>query len=361
MSLINDVTSYFNHKGSPLFVCSLDADGAFDGIPHPILLKKTDIIPDHSWKLLHNWYCNITVKVKWNKIGDSTNVCKATRQGGLTSCFMFNLFYKDMIDDLECQIGGCSIDNMSFNVVCLQRLIHCADNYVTNHGLKFNPEKSKCMIAGKNPFMSIPEWFIGNKSLELCDNLEYLGGFIGNGCNNVHVNVRIRQCRKAFYALQSVHVFNSTCRSVLIYGCDTMFLSKVNRTELDKCQSKLIKCIVSLNPRHRSKPLLQALNVHNISKSVDFNTISLLHNIFRNSSGASKFYTWLLNEHLHCPKLLTSRVKQICQDHDYNFLKACISEDYHNEIKCKMFSKVKNGDNGTVDSIRHLLKCRLYD
>ena len=90
-----------------------------------------------------------------------------------------------MIDDLECQIGGCSIDNMSFNVVCypddlllvsttvsgLQRLIHCADNYVTNHGLKFNPEKPKCMIAGKNPFMSIAEWFIGNKSLELCDNL----------------------------------------------------------------------------------------------------------------------------------------------------------------------------------------------
>ena len=72
-----------------LFVCSLDADGAYDGIPHPILLKKAiDIIPDHNWKLLHNWYCNITVKVKWNKIGDSINVCKGTRQGGLTSCLI---------------------------------------------------------------------------------------------------------------------------------------------------------------------------------------------------------------------------------------------------------------------------------
>ena len=130
-----------------------------------------------------------------------------------------------------------------------------------------------------------------------------------------------------------------------------MFLSKVNRTELDKCQSKLIKGIVGLNPRHRSTPLLQALNVHNISRSVDFK-----HNILKNPSGASKFYTWLLNEHVHCLKLLTSRVKQICQDHDFNFLKACISEAYHNEIKCKMFNKVVNGYNGTVDSIRHLLK-----
>ena len=115
-----------------------------------------------------------------------------------------------------------------------------------------------------------------------------------------------------------------------------MFLSKVNRTELDKCQSKLIKCIVGLNPRHSSTPLLQALNVQNISKSVDFNTTSLLHNILKNQSGASKVYTWLLNEHVHCPKLLTSRVKQICQDHDFN--------------------NVKNGYNGTVDSITHLLK-----
>ena len=59
---------------------------------------------------------------------------------------MFNLFYKDIIYDLECQISGCSINNMSFNVLCyaddlllvgatisgLQRLIRCADNYVTN-------------------------------------------------------------------------------------------------------------------------------------------------------------------------------------------------------------------------------------
>ena len=74
MSLINDVSSYFNHKGSPLFVCSLDAKVAYDGIHHPILLKKAiDVIPDHSWKLLHNWYCNITVKVKWNEIGNTIN------------------------------------------------------------------------------------------------------------------------------------------------------------------------------------------------------------------------------------------------------------------------------------------------
>ena len=39
MSLINDVTSYLNHKDSPLFVYSLDAEGAYNDNPI-ILLKK---------------------------------------------------------------------------------------------------------------------------------------------------------------------------------------------------------------------------------------------------------------------------------------------------------------------------------
>ena len=102
-------------------------------------------------------------------------------------------------------------------------------------------------------------------------------------------------------------------------------------------------------PRHRSTPLLQASNVHNISRSVDFNTTSLLHNILKNPSGASKFYTWLLNGHVHCPKLLTSRVKQICQDHDFNFLKhASLVTTIMSLIKLSMVTIA------SVDSVRHL-------
>ena len=75
-----------------------------------------------------------------------------------------------------------------------------------------------------------PVLFIANNSLQLCENLEYLGGCIGNSCNNVHVDVVIPHCRKVFYAFQSavlsnkgldvktvIYVFSSTCRSVLTY------------------------------------------------------------------------------------------------------------------------------------------------
>ena len=45
-TLAHDVISHCNFKGSAVYVCSLDAEGAFDCIPHPILFRQCHgIIP----------------------------------------------------------------------------------------------------------------------------------------------------------------------------------------------------------------------------------------------------------------------------------------------------------------------------
>ena len=366
-----------------MFICTLDAEGAYDGIPHPILFKKAiGVIPDCSWKLLHNWYSNMTVQVKWDRLNNPIKVSKGTRQGGLTSSFLFNLFYKDMIDELESHSGGCAVDNMKLNVFCyaddlllvstsvtgLQGLINCANMYVTKHGPKFNPGKTKCLITGKNPFVSIPSWYLNENILQICENFDYLGVHIGNKGNNVHVESRISSCRRAFYTLQSaglckrgldvesaIYVFKSACRSILTYGCETMYLSKANRRDLDICQGKLIKCIVGLSPKYRTTPLLQALNIQTVARSVDFCSISLLNNVLRNESGASRFYLMLIQKSVNCPKLLTSRVRQICNDWNFNYILSCLSQEYIFNIKKVLLNNIKNGQDGLVDSIRQLL------
>ena len=40
IALAHDVISYCNYNNSHVFVCSLDVEGAFDGLPHPILFMK---------------------------------------------------------------------------------------------------------------------------------------------------------------------------------------------------------------------------------------------------------------------------------------------------------------------------------
>ena len=46
-SLVEDVTNYCVNRGSSVFMCSLDIEGAFDGLQHAVLFRKAmDIFPD---------------------------------------------------------------------------------------------------------------------------------------------------------------------------------------------------------------------------------------------------------------------------------------------------------------------------
>ena len=47
ISLTPGVVSYNVNRGSPICACSLDAEGAFDAIPHSILFDKgLNVVPD---------------------------------------------------------------------------------------------------------------------------------------------------------------------------------------------------------------------------------------------------------------------------------------------------------------------------
>ena len=64
-SLANDVFSYCTKRGSPVYTCLLDAEGAFDAVPHSVLFKKAlNVIPDHCWRVMVHWYISITVRIK---------------------------------------------------------------------------------------------------------------------------------------------------------------------------------------------------------------------------------------------------------------------------------------------------------
>ena len=67
ISLVHDVTAYCNYNKSSVFMCGLDVEGAFNNLPHSVLFQKCmHVIPELRWKLLYNWYCKITIIVKWN-------------------------------------------------------------------------------------------------------------------------------------------------------------------------------------------------------------------------------------------------------------------------------------------------------
>ena len=65
ISLAHDVMAYFNDRGSAVYTCSLDAEGAFDAIPHVVIFGKLDgIVPDYAWRVLYAWYRQMYVTIK---------------------------------------------------------------------------------------------------------------------------------------------------------------------------------------------------------------------------------------------------------------------------------------------------------
>ena len=93
ITLAHDVSEYFNRRGSPVFTCSIDAQGALDHIPPSVIFAKLDgVLPVHVWRLLYRWYGSMCVTVRLHgSLGRRLRVERGVRQGSITSPWIFNL------------------------------------------------------------------------------------------------------------------------------------------------------------------------------------------------------------------------------------------------------------------------------
>ena len=131
--------------------------------------------------------------------------------------WIFNCFYRDMVEtinDMEC---GLVIENNRYNVICyaddllltsatstgLQTLINACQKYVEEHGLCFNPTKTSCTVIGKSPFTTEATFYISGVKLQNAKTFKYLGAELGNLSHSAHVKQRIRATNGAFHKLQA--------------------------------------------------------------------------------------------------------------------------------------------------------------
>ena len=385
-SMAHDVFSYCTRRGSPVYTCSLDAEGAFDAVPHDILFQKAiNAVPDHFWRIMVNWYSSITVRIKWNsQLSDTIMVCKGTRQGVLSSPFLFNLFYQDLITELSEGIDGIKINNLSYNVFCyaddillasltvtgLQNMVDVANRYITDHGLRFNPLKTECVSFGQNYFDPTPVWNLNDVKLKNSDKVNYLGVTLANK-PNVHIHERISACRRAYYAMQGAgfsnvtanvnmlsYIWEAAIRSVLTYGTSSVSISKKSLADMERLQTKLLKAGLGLHKFCRSSPIMSALNIKKIESTIEIRSLDLIRSILCNSSRARPFYSHVLNQHI-CGKLnghtdLIARVKVTCKKYDISFMKYIFDTSYSQSVRNDL-KKMYTVEDGVTDSVRQLL------
>ena len=261
VTLTHDVMEHFISRGTPVYACSLDAEGAFDSLPHAIMFQKTvGLIPDIFWRILVFWYRGLVVRIRWaGALSKDIRIWKGTRQGGLSSPFVFNTFYKDLVQGLSDMQCGTKIDSTTYNVFCyaddllvtsatvtgLQKLLDYAEQFITSHGLRFNPIKTQCITFGKSRF-SHRSWYLSGVALEEATRITYLGVTLSND-SCAHSNDRTKSAKRAYYALQGagicangtstetlVHLYQAAIRPVLMYG---LVCVHQNKTAIDDARS----------------------------------------------------------------------------------------------------------------------------
>jgi len=383
-ALVHDISAYCLDRGSTVYLCSLDAEGAFDAIPHEVLFTKAaGSVPDYSWRVLHNWYSRMSVRLRWNQqLSSHIPVQRGTRQGGLTSPFLFNVFYKDLISILGEKNCGITIKNKAYNVFCyaddlllasttpsgLQTLIDTAAEYITRQGLRFNPSKTTCMMYGPNTFTSLPSWHISQCALNIEDSMVYLGAGLANDNGASHIQKRIKAAHRAYHSLQHVglhfkglapeiasHIFCMGVQTVLLYGCDSVHINKSNLRKLYTTQGNLIKSMLGLRRSSLTSPLLKALNIKDVSTYIHIQSANLLCSCLLFESKASLFYASILSKQCH-----TNRVNTLvhrCLNHfisnGLSFMRYVLDDKYKSDVLSQLKGPALGAD-GIVDSIRTL-------
>ena len=156
------------------------------------------------------------INIKWRGCySKDVDVNIGTRQGGLSSPLLFNIFYQDLIDKLSSQHCGISISMASYNVFCyaddliltsltvtvLQSLIDVSREYLTSHGLNFNPSKITCTTFGTTHQVVKPTWILNGTKLKQDDAVTYFGTRLSNHERD-RIDNRITTARRAFHGLQ---------------------------------------------------------------------------------------------------------------------------------------------------------------
>jgi len=308
-SFLNDLTAYFNHRGSPLHICGLDAERCFDSIWHDGLLHKLyQVLPPMHWLFLVNWYRNSSAQVKWNKtLSYSFRIAKGMRQGSLLSPSLFNIFINELLEKLRKKSCGASISDFHFTTAAfaddislvsatvsgLQDLINECCSYAELWRFKFGLEKSQCVTVGPSSEIREPCWRLRGQPMKNAQSLDILGVTFSRDLRfAAHVEKRVSACRRNIFRYSSVgmvypglgtnvksYMWKTIGAPTLLYGMDSIHLSQRDIKQLNSAQGSIVKRVMGLNKRCHHSSLLQAMNIQTIEDKLKTSVSSLYNRI----------------------------------------------------------------------------------
>ena len=143
---INQTINFYCNQDTPVYMCFLAANKAFDRVNHWTLWKKLldRNVPLHIVKLFIFWYREQEYMVRWGNSLSMTFLCaNGIREGGQLSPLLYNVYTDDLKHHLQatgvrCYVGGAWANSLSYaddmvllapTVTALQTLLEVCRSY----------------------------------------------------------------------------------------------------------------------------------------------------------------------------------------------------------------------------------------
>lgn len=244
------IQNQLRNKNSRLFCMFVDLSQAFDSVEHNILWKKLNEkgLSTKFINVLRQLYsmANAQVRVE-GKFTDKFKIEKSVLQGESLSPKLFTLFIDDVTEHIENSAGtSMFIDKhnvdlllfaddialLAFSARDLQIKIDAIKCFFEANNLKVNLSKTKVVIFRRKRAVPACQFNWGDEKIEIVDHYTYLGiPFHFSGKFELAFTTQINKAKQAQstnfklfcrgkirnFAIQDM-LFNSLCRSVLMYG-----------------------------------------------------------------------------------------------------------------------------------------------
>ena len=237
------------------------------------VLRK-DGVPLKLINIFRTIYDNTYCKVKaYNSYSNSFEVKKGVRQGAISSPMLFNWGLDhvfgaalDKFDDGIILGDGRRITDLTFaddigllasSPDQLNNMLKKVASEGSKIGLIISVLKTKVMAIGEplaNPIS------ISEEALDLVDCFKYLGSEISaRGTAACEIESRIRKARAAFVQLRHLwknrhisiatksRVYQTSVRSVLLYGCETWPLNQCHENQLQVFENRCLRQILKIS------------------------------------------------------------------------------------------------------------------
>ena len=275
--IICETIKYYNQNNSPVYLCSLDAEKAFDSCNWNVLFQKLYYdkkVPTNIVNVISSLYKSGSASVSYLGSQSKTFFLKqGVRQGSILSPHLYNIYTENLLETIaNNEIIGTSIHGTYTGIVAyaddiiilsstlsgLQKLVNKCNIYNNYNYIKLNPGKTELLISGKEQITS-SSIVLSNTSINLNTTLKHLGFIWDSKTSNKatlqHANIeeRISQFEAAGHALirsgirfthpdTIAQIYSSILIPKLLYGlelCDINIntLQRLNRTARNMLKS----------------------------------------------------------------------------------------------------------------------------